>query len=141
MKTTLVTVAALATLATLSACAYRSPEMYRDDTTKSLQTKNEEIRGCYDGILKGTPNAGGKVTVNFDVETEEGKITNVKADKANTTAPDALVECVTRSITGLVVPPPDKRTGQATYTWDFSAPPAPPAPPAAPVKAMGSPRG
>lgn len=136
MKTTLVIVASLATLA---GCAYRSPEMYRDDTTKSLQTKSEEIRMCYDGVLKSTPTAAGTVTVNFEVETEEGKITNVQVDKAKSTAPDAVGECVTKAITGLVVPPPDKKTGQATYTWDFSAPPPPPAPPAPPGTSVGIP--
>jgi hypothetical protein len=108
-----------------SGCAVRSPEMYRDDTTKVLETKTGEIRACYDEILKGSPTATGKVTVTFEVETEAGKIQNVAIDRANSTAPDALSQCVKKSIEGLVVAPPDKRTGQATYVYDFTIPSTP----------------
>ncbi len=126
---------AAASLATVVGCAYRSPEMYRDDTTKVLETKNQAIHACYDDFLKGSPGAGGKVTVNFEVETEGGKIQNVVVNKPATTAPDALGECVKKNIEGLVIAPPDKRTGQATYVYEFSVPAspgAPAAPPAAP---------
>jgi hypothetical protein len=40
--------------------AARSPEMYRDDTKAVLETKNNDIRACYDGVLKGAPTAAGK---------------------------------------------------------------------------------
>jgi hypothetical protein len=103
-------------------CAYRSPEMYRDDTTKVLASKQNDIRQCYDDILKGSPGLGGKVTVNFEVETENGKIQNVVVDKANTTAPPELGECVKKNIEGLTINPPDKRTGQATYVYEFAQP-------------------
>jgi hypothetical protein len=99
--------------------------MWTDDTNKVLQAKNPDIKACYDGYLKGNPGVGGKVTVNFEVETDQGKIQNVTIDKANTTAPDALGDCVKQAITGLVVSPPDKKTGQATYVYEFSQPPAP----------------
>lgn len=129
MKTTLLIAASLATTA-LVGCAYRSPEMYRDDTTKVLATKQEAIRACYDDVLKGSPGVGGKVTVVFEVETEEGKIQNVVVDKPNTTAPDAVGDCVKKNIEGLVVSPPDKKLGQATYVYEFSVPASPGAPPA-----------
>ncbi|MEA2746862.1 MAG: hypothetical protein QOI41_1005 [Myxococcales bacterium] len=108
----------------LSGCSFaaRSPEMYRDDTKAVLETKNNDIRACYDGVLKATPGAAGKVTVKFEVETEQGKIVNVAVDKPNTTAPDAVAECVTKSINGLGLTPPDKRVGQATFVWEFAAP-------------------
>jgi hypothetical protein len=108
----------------LSGCSFaaRSPEMYRDDTKAVLETKNNDIRACYDGVLKATPGAAGKVTVKFEVETEQGKIVNVAVDKPNTTAPDAVAECVTKSINGLGITPPDKRVGQATFVWEFAAP-------------------
>jgi uncharacterized protein with FMN-binding domain len=125
MKTTILTISSLALVSTAIGCAYRSPEMWRDDTNKVLESKNNEIRACYDGVLKGTPGAAGKVTVNFEVETEGGKIQNVVVDKAQSTAPDALHECVTKNIEGLVIAPPDKRTGQGTYVYEFSVPPAP----------------
>jgi hypothetical protein len=131
MKTTLLIAASLATTA-LVGCAYRSPEMYRDDTTKVLETKQADIRACYDDVLKGTPGAGGKVTVKFEVETEGGKIQNVTVDKPATTAPDVLGDCVKKSIEGLVIAPPDKRLGQATYVYEFAVPASPGAAPAAP---------
>jgi hypothetical protein len=96
--------------------------MYRDDTKAVLETKSNDIRACYDGVLASTPGVGGKVTVKFIVEDEHGKFTNVAVDKANTTAPDAVADCVTKSISGLGVNPPDARVGQATFTWEFAAP-------------------
>lgn len=141
MKTTLLIAAALAAVTGCSFAA-RSPEMYRDETKAVLETKNNDIRACYDGVLKGTPGAAGKVAVTFDVaedgEKDAGKIVNVQVDKANTTAPEAVSECVTKTIAGAgPLSPADKRKGQATFHYEFSAPP----PPAAPVvPAMGAPK-
>ena len=128
MKTTLLLASSIA----LGACSFaaRSPEMYRDDTAKALATKQEAIRACYDGVLKSNPGAAGMVTVKFDVETEQGRISNVTVDKARTTAPDQVSECVTRSIDGLTLAPPDARKGEGSWTYEFQAPP----PPAAPEK-------
>jgi hypothetical protein len=116
----------------LSACSFaaRSPDMYRDDTGKALATKQDEIRACYDGVLKSNPGAGGTVTVKFDVETEQGKISNVTVDKAKTTAPDPVSSCVTKSIEGLTIAPPDARKGEGMWVYEFSAPSAaaPPTP-------------
>ncbi len=128
MKTSLLILASLS-LASVVGCAYRSPEMYRDDTTKVLETKQADIRACYDAVLKGSPGAGGKVTVKFEVETEGGKIQNVIVDQPSSTAPEAVGECVKKNIEGLAINPPDKRLGQATYVYEFSIPPAAPAAP------------
>jgi hypothetical protein len=121
MKSTLLLVASL----TLGACSFaaRSPEMYRDDTGKALATKQEEIRSCYDGVLKSNPSAAGTVTVKFDVETDSGKISHVTVDKTKTTAPDPVADCVMRSIDGLTLAPPDQRKGEATWVYEFQAPP------------------
>ena len=123
----------LVSLATLAGCSFaaRSPEMYRDDVKAVLETKNAEIRACYDGLLKGTPGVAGKVTVTFDVQEDTGNITNVKADKAQTTAPPAVVDCVIKSLGGLAIKPADARLGQGTWVYEF-APPGPPAPAPAP---------
>jgi len=108
-------------------CSYaaRSPENYRDDTQAALASKNDVIRACYDGVLKSAPGAQGAVTVNFEVETEHGTIGKVEVDKAATTAPEAVAECVTKNIAGLAIAPPDARTGQGTFSWNFAAPKAP----------------
>ena len=114
--------AGTAMLVTGCGFAVRSPEMYRDAAKAALDTKSNDIHACYDGVLKATPGVGGKVTVKFDVETEHGKFTNVTVDKATTTAPDAVSDCVTKNIAGLGVDPPDGNTGNATFEWDFAAP-------------------
>lgn len=112
-------------LVTMTGCSFaaRSPEMYRDDTKAVLATKNDAIVACYNDVLKNDPKAGGKVTLNFEVETEEGKIVNIAVDKAQTTASDAVVACVTKNVEGLALTPPDQRTGIASWSWDLSAPP------------------
>ncbi len=127
MKKILLAVALLSTAAGCSFAA-RSPEMYRDDTTKVLMSKNEEIRACYDGVLKSQPGAQGTVTVKFDVGDDganenAGRIHNVSVDKARSTAPDAVSECVTKNITGLQLSPADARKGEASYSYEFTAPP------------------
>ncbi len=130
MKTTL-TCAALAALSLLAGCsvAARSPDMYRDDTQKVLVTKNDAIRLCYDDVLKATPGVGGRVAITFSVETEHGNIVNVAVDKANTTAPAPVADCVTKNLTGLGLTPPDARQGDGSWVYEFTAPP--PAQPAA----------
>ena len=136
MKTSLIFAASLVALTGCSFAA-RAPEMYRDDTKAVLEKKNEDIKACYDGVLKATPGAQGKVTLKFDVETETGKLSNVSVDKANTTAPSPVSECVTKSITGLAIAPPDQRKGEATWVYEFTAPP-PAAAPVAPAPATKS---
>jgi len=123
MKTILAALSVLS-LASLAGCSFaaRSPEMYRDDTAKLLDTKSGEIKACYDNVLKATPGVGGKVTVKFELAEETGKIQNVIVDKPTTTAPDAVSDCVKKSIEGLAINPPDKRLGQATFVYEFSQP-------------------
>lgn len=122
MKTASLLFAGLALTMTACSFAARSPEMYRDDTQAVLATKNEQIRACYNDILKADPNAAGRVTLKFDVETEHGQIVNVAVDRENTTASDAVAECVTKNVAGLALAPPDQRKGEATWTWDLTAP-------------------
>jgi hypothetical protein len=97
----------------------RSQKDYRDATTKLLKSKDAELDTCYDNVLKTTPNVGGKVTVEFKVEEKTGKIEEVKADPARTSAPQPLVDCVTTSLAGLVLDPADQRTGLATFEYEF----------------------
>jgi hypothetical protein len=110
----------------------RSPDKYRDDTSNLLSTKATELNTCYDNAVKTNPGIGGKVTVRFTVENKTGKILDVTADPARTTAPQPLIDCVVTSISGLVLSPPDQRTGDATFEYEFarSAPAPQPAQPA-----------
>lgn len=103
----------------------RSPQQYRDDTAKVLESKNAEINTCYDAVLKTTPAASGKVTVTFTVEEKTGKIIDTKAEPARTTAAQPLIDCVVNALNGLMLQPPDQRKGNATFEYDFSAPAAP----------------
>ncbi|MGC4092215.1 MAG: AgmX/PglI C-terminal domain-containing protein [Polyangiaceae bacterium] len=119
----------LSLVAGLAGCSFaaRSPDMYRDDTQNLLGTKNVEVKACYDEALKTNKELQGKVTIKLLVEHDTGKVTNVAADPAGTTAPEQLTKCVVDSLQGLVLAPPDKRDGDATFVYDFTvgAPPAP----------------
>jgi hypothetical protein len=123
----------VALLAGLTGCSFyaRSPEDYRDATQALLDTKAGDIKLCYDNALKGQKELQGRVTVQFTVEAETGKVKDVKTDPAGTTAPELLSMCVTNTISGLALTPPDKRDGVATWVYDFSAQPAAPAAPPA----------
>lgn len=101
--------------------AARSPELYRDDTKKLLDGQSGALKACYDGVLKSDQKAAGKVAVTFAFEKKTGKLIDAKINPANTTAPDAVRKCVLTSLDGIVLEPGDKRRGEATWSWDFSA--------------------
>ncbi len=105
------------------ACQFhaRSPEDYRNVTQELLQTKQSEIKSCYDDLLKKDRKAGGMVKVNFTVEHDTGKIKDTKVDPNGTTAPAELGECVVKAIDGLTLAPPDKRDGLATFEYEFKS--------------------
>lgn len=121
----------LALVAGMAGCSFaaRSPEMYSKDTEEVLNTRNGQIKTCYDDALKTNKELQGKVTIKLLVEHETGKVSNVAADPAGTTAPEALTKCVVDSLQGLVLQPPDQRDGDATFVYDFTVGAAPaPAP-------------
>jgi hypothetical protein len=120
----LLKIASVALFASGCSFAARSPDMYRNDTSAALSTKANDIHVCYDGVLKANPHAAGKVTVNFKVETDQGKFTDIAVDKVNTTAPTELADCVVKSIQGLGVTPADSSEGIATFVWEFTPPAA-----------------
>jgi hypothetical protein len=101
--------------------------MYRDDTRAVLDTKNEQIKACYDELLKTNKEAQGNVTVKFTVAKDTGAFSNIAADPAGTTAPPELAQCVLNALQGLALTPGDKSDGQATFIYQFSAG-APPEP-------------
>jgi hypothetical protein len=138
--------------AACAGCSFtaRAPEQYRDDTRALLETRQAQIKQCYDDALKQDAKLAGQVTVQFTVQSETGKIMNPKVDPAHTTAPDSLGQCVVSALDGLALAPPDARDGQATFVYQFTAsggasgaepaqgaPGAPIAPPGAPAAPAG----
>ncbi|EDM73712.1 hypothetical protein PPSIR1_09705 [Plesiocystis pacifica SIR-1] len=104
-------------------CAFyaRSPEDYRSVTRELVETRNADIKECYDVALQTDEKVGGRVTVNFQVEQKTGKIINVAPDSSATTAPENLTKCVVSAIENLQLDPADARDGMATFTWSFEA--------------------
>ena len=136
MRSTIVGLGA-AVLAMAAGCSFaaRSPDMYRDDTQKVLDTRAPDIKACYDGILKSDPKAAGTVVVRFDVAQDTGQIAKVVLDEAGSSAPQPVRECVTTALQGLVLKPGDARLGKATFAWEFKGQPV--AAPAAAAPAAG----
>lgn len=118
IKLMTVPVVGLCALATMG-CSFakRSPEMYREDTRALLETKSGELKACYDSYLQSDKGASGTVTVFFVVQKETGKIT--KAEVKDASAPQPLQDCVTSSLVGLTLDPPDADDGHATFSYEF----------------------
>ncbi len=116
----------LAAAATLTGCAgtKRSPQAYRADTQKVLETRNEQIQGCYNALLASDAAAGGTVTVRFVVEKKTGTFAKATVDPAASTAKEPAVLCVLNAMSGLKLQPPDANEGQATFQYELQ--PAPP---------------
>ena len=113
----------LTLLGAVAGCSFiaRGEDQYRTDTRTLLETRNAQIKGCYDQHLAGNPNASGNVIVDFTVEKKTGTITNVTVNEAST-APAPLQDCVVQALEGLQLTPEDRRDGQATFTYTFTAP-------------------
>jgi hypothetical protein len=109
----------------------RAPEQYRDDTRALLETRNPQVKQCYDEALRQNPTLAGQVAVQFTVQPETGKVTNPSVVPGRTTAPEQLGQCVVQAIDGIALQPPDEREGQATFVYEFQVAPggAVPAPP------------
>lgn len=106
-----------------SGCQFhaRDADGYRQATREMLETRNPNIKSCYDAALEGDSKVGGLVVVKFKVEAETGKLVDAKVVPEQTTAPAALGECVVKAIADLVLDPPDAREGDATFQWSFEA--------------------
>ena len=96
----------------------RDAESYRKVTREVLETKNTDIKGCYDAELQKDPKLSGSVVIKLTVQKETGKIINPTVD-ATSTAPASLGQCVVKALDGLAIDPPDKRDGDATFSWEF----------------------
>lgn len=116
------TTALLALLAFGAGCSFiaRDTATYKSDNRKMLETKNSDIRACYDQALATDPNLKGEVTVSYMIEKKTGKLTNLKVNADKSTAPEGLQNCVMGALEGLKMPRPDRRDGQVqSFTWSF----------------------
>jgi len=103
-------------LAAITGCsgAIRTAEPYRDDVAKVLESKNGDVKACYDNILKTDKTASGTVTVKFAVEMKTGAFKDIKTD-----GNPALGACVSNALSGLVLTPGDANNGDATFVYEF----------------------
>ena len=110
-----------ASLLATTACSFhaRDADEYRKVTRELVETRNGDIKECYDVILQTNESVSGSVVVNFTVEKKTGKIMNPQVDSAKTTAPAEIGECIVQAIDGLQLDPPDQREGQASFSWEF----------------------
>jgi hypothetical protein len=100
--------------------AIRTAEPYRDDVQAVLETKNGDVKACYDTLLQSNKDAAGRVTVHFTVEAKTGAFKDIKTVADGTTAPPELQQCVTTALSGLVLSPGDANTGDATFVYEFN---------------------
>ena len=105
-------------LAAITGCsvAVRDADHYRDDVNKLMETKNADVKACYDTLLQSNKELAGNVTVHFTVEHKTGVFKDIKTD-----GPAELGTCVSNALNGLVLTPPDDgHSGDATFTYAFT---------------------
>lgn len=103
-------------------CAARSDSYYARDVQALLETKGSDVSNCWSGVRATDPAAAGRVTVNFRVEEDTGNITNAALNAEETSASEAVSQCVLNSLQGLALQPGDNRPANAKYTWELPAP-------------------
>jgi hypothetical protein len=105
----------------LVGCSFhaRDAEAYRKVTREVLETRNGDIKSCYDAELKKDKKLAGAVVVKLKVEKDTGIIKDVRLDEAASTAPKSLGQCVVSALDGLKIDPPDARDGDATFRWEL----------------------
>lgn len=108
-------------LGVLAGCGTaREVDAYRADTEKLLETRQAQIKTCYDDELKSDRKLAGTVTVQFVVEKGTGNIVQptIVADKSS--APATLGRCVLKAVEGLKLEPGDRNEGKATFVYEFT---------------------
>lgn len=115
----------LVSVALSMGCSFiaRGEDQYRTDTRALLETRNADVRSCYDSELANNPGLSGDVIVNFTVEKKTGTVMNATAAEGST-APESLQTCVVTAVDGLALTPEDRRDGSATFTYTFTGPAA-----------------
>lgn len=97
----------------------RSVDVYRADTEKLLETRSGAIKSCYDAALSSDTALAGIVTVKFTVEKKTGQVTKSTIENTKSSAPAALGNCILQALAGLVLDPPDRNDGEATFIYEF----------------------
>ena len=103
------------------ACSFmaRDTPTYERDTSALLDTREAELRACYDAALVRNPSLAGKLTLTFKVEKQTGKFTQLSWDRNRTTVDELLATCVMTALDGLQLAEPDRRDGEATFSYSF----------------------
>jgi hypothetical protein len=96
----------------------RGPEDYKRDTRAVIESRNADIKACYDTALAQNQKLKGNVIVHFTVEKETGTIREASV-LPESTAPASLGTCIVNALDGLALDPPDERDGDATFVWEF----------------------
>lgn len=106
----------------LVACSFhaRGADDYRVAVREVLDQKRADVEACYKRAYAADEAVQGRVVAKFQVEAKSGKVLKPEVVPDQTTAPEPLQQCVLGSLDGLALAPPDQRTGDATFTWDFS---------------------
>ena len=97
----------------------RDTASYERDTSALLDTRSTEVRACYDAELARNPSLVGKLTVQFTVEKETGKVIALEWDRNRSSVTDTLATCVVSALYGLELDEGDRRDGVATFTYAF----------------------
>ena len=105
----------------VAGCSFhaRAPDDYRKATRELLDQKSTSIEGCYRRELGNAEDTQGTVVVSFEVEAKTGNIVKAKVVDEKTNAKQQLQTCVLDALAGLKLDPPDQRTAQATFEWQF----------------------
>ncbi|PRP96951.1 AgmX/PglI C-terminal domain-containing protein [Enhygromyxa salina] len=108
-----------------SACSYiaRDAASYERDTSALLDTRDAQLRSCYDAALVRNPNLVGKLTVTFTVEQKTGELTELTWDRNRSTVDELLATCVLTALDGLELAEPDRRDAEATFSYSFRVQP------------------
>jgi hypothetical protein len=108
-----------------TACSFiaRDKSTYERDTSALLDTREDQLRACYDAELVRNPSLVGKLTVTFTVEKKTGEITQLTWDRNRSTVDELLATCVLTALDGLQLAAPDRRDAEATFSYSFRVDP------------------
>ena len=107
--------------ASLGACSFhaRGPDEYRMAVREVLDARQPDVHACYERAYTADERMKGRVVAKFQVAAKSGQLMSPQIVDEETTAPEPLKQCVLASLDGVTIAPPDQRTGDAKFVWDF----------------------